>query len=206
MKVGGWDVDLWMGSVMPVFCFIDVETTGKNQVRNGIIQIGGVICRREGDALTVLQEFELNAAPFPADLIEDEALAISGITRDQLAHFDPPDVVHGKLTEVLGKYCNKFDRRDKMVFAGYNASFDYGFLRRWFEKGGDKYFGSWFWHPPVDVMTLAMVHLAEVRQELADFKLGTVAARFQLTGEVAHTALGDARTTKAIFERVAVPK
>jgi DNA polymerase-3 subunit epsilon len=191
-------------STMSMYGFLDVETTGTNQVRNGIIQIGGVLCRREGDTFAALEEFELNVAPYPTDLIEDEALAVSGITRDQILLFEPPDVVHKKLTDLFGKYCNKFDRKDKMVFVGYNASFDYGFLRRWFEKGGDKYFGSWFWHPPVDVMTLAMVQLAEVRQELADFKLGTVAARLHIPAEGAHTALADARTARAIFEKVAL--
>jgi len=187
---------------MATYCFLDVETTGISQTRNGIIQIGGQVCRGEPGALTLLKEFEFPVSPYPSDLIEDEALQVSGITRDQIAGFEPPVAVHKKLTDLFGEFCNKFDRKDKMVFVGYNASFDHGFLRKWFEKGGDKYFGSWFWHPPVDVMTLAMVHLANVRHELTDFKLATVAAKLQIPAEGLHTALQDARITRAVFEKV----
>ena len=190
---------------MSHYCFIDLETTGINQTRNGIIQIGGQICRKESTGLTLLREFEFTVAPFPTDLVEDEALAVSGITRDQLAGFDPPAAVHKRLTDLFGEYCNRFDKKDKMVFAGYNAPFDHGFLRKWFDKVGDKYFGSWFWHPPVDIMTLAMVHLADVRHDLADFKLGTVAAHMGIPAQGLHTALHDATVARSIFERVMFP-
>jgi DNA polymerase III subunit epsilon len=187
---------------MAVYCFLDVETTGVNQVKNGIIQIGAVLCRKEAESLLLLEEICLNVAPFPGDVIDPEALAVSGVTEAQIADYPRPEVIHQQLLEVFGKYCNKFDKKDKMLFLGYNVSFDYGFLRRWFEKLGDKYFGSWFWHPPVDIMSVAMMHLAAVRHEMVDFKLGTVAARFGITMENAHNALSDARTTRAIFERV----
>jgi DNA polymerase-3 subunit epsilon len=195
-------VDNIVGIAMAIYCFIDLETTGISQTRNGIIQIGGQVCRGEATGLTLLKEFEFTVAPFPQDLVEDEALQVSGITRDQIAGFEPPAAVHKRLTDLFGEFCNRFDRKDKMVFAGYNAPFDHGFLRKWFDKIGDKYFGSWFWHPPVDVMTLAMVHLAGVRHELPDFKLGTIAARLEVPVEGLHTALHDARVTRAVFEKV----
>jgi DNA polymerase III epsilon subunit-like protein len=183
-------------------CFLDVETTGMSQTKHGIIQVGGCICGEEGEGLNILEEFCLNSAPFPADLIEDEALAVSGVTREQLRGFPPPAVVHKDLIAVFEKHCNKFDKKDKMLFLGYNASFDYGFLRKWFDKAGDKYFGSWFWHPAVDVMGLAMLRLVDIRHELPDFKLTTVAARLGVPLDQAHNALQDARATKSIFEKV----
>ena len=186
----------------PKICFLDVETSGISQMRHAIVQIGGLICADEGGAPAVLEEFCLNVAPFPADVIEDEALAVSGVTRDQLRTFPAPGAVHGDLTRLFEKYCNKYDKKDKMLFVGYNAPFDYGFLRKWFEKNGDKYFGSWFWHPAVDVMSLAMLRLAENRHAMSDFKLVTVAAQLGLPVEQAHNALADARVTKAIFEKV----
>lgn len=33
----------------------------------------------------------------------------------------------------------------------------------WFEKSRDKYFGSWFYFPPIDVMGMAAVHLISRR-------------------------------------------
>jgi DNA polymerase III alpha subunit (gram-positive type) len=190
---------------MPVLCFLDVETTGTNHSKNGIFQIGGVFCHDDPQAAEI-EEFQFNVAPFPADLIDDAALAVSGVTADQIKGFEDPASVHKKLTTVFGKHCNKFDRKDKMVFLGYNAQFDYGFLRKWFDKIGDRYFGSWFWHPPVDVMSLAMLHLAPVRQELSDFKLGTVAARLDVPLEAAHTAVADARAARGVFLKVTGPR
>ena len=186
----------------PKFCFLDLETTGINPARHGIIQIGGIICAEEAGSLLDLEEFSLDVAPFPQDLIEDEALQVSGVTREQLKGFMAPHVAHKTLTTLFEKHCNKYDRADKMLFVGFNAPFDYGFLRRWFEKAGDKYFGSWFWHPAVDVMSLAMLKLAPSRHEMPDFKLTTVTAKLGISLVQAHQALADARAAKAIFELV----
>jgi DNA polymerase III subunit epsilon len=188
--------------VNPKLCFLDVETTGMSSMKHGIIQIAGIICKDENGVLEEVEEFSFNVAPFPADLIEDEALAISGLSREQIKGFAAPAEVHKNLTAVFEKHCNKYDKKDKMIFVGYNASFDYGFLRRWFEKAGDKYFGSWFWHPAVDVMSLAMLRMAGVRHELADFKLTTVAAKLGVPLAAAHTAPADIRATRHVFERV----
>jgi DNA polymerase-3 subunit epsilon len=49
------------------------------------------------------------------------------------------------------------------------------FLRRFWEKNGDRYFGSWFWYPCLDVMLVWAQILQPVRGELANFKLPTVA-------------------------------
>jgi DNA polymerase-3 subunit epsilon len=186
----------------PKYCFLDVETTGTNPARHGIIQIGGIICGEKGAKLHELDEYLFDIAPFPSDIIEDEALQVSGVRRDQLSGFMPPHEAHRALTAVFEKHCNKYDKTDKMLFLGFNAPFDYNFLRRWFEKTGDKYFGSWFWHPAVDVMVLAMVKMAPVRHEMGDFKLTTVASKLGVSLEHAHLARDDARATKAIFELV----
>ncbi len=185
--------------MQPKYCFLDVETTGRNPEKNGVVQVGGIICGLENRSLTELESFNFHIAPFPSDLIEDEALAISGITREQIQKYDLPKVAHEQLIAVFGKYCDKFNKQDKMLFLGYNVQFDYGFLRSWFTKAGDKYFGSWFWHPPIDVMTLAALHLAPVRHELPDFKLTTVAARLGVKLSSAHDALSDAMASKEIF-------
>ena len=65
---------------------------------------------------------------------------------------------------------------DKFQFVGYNAhSFDMPFMRRFWEKNGNRFFGSWFWYPCLDVMLIWAQILQPVRAELSNFKLATVA-------------------------------
>ncbi len=56
----------------------------------------------------------------------------------------------------------------------YNARFDAYHVRAWFDKNGDKFFGSWFFHPPIDVMRLAAVHVMRKRAGMSDFRLPIV--------------------------------
>lgn len=42
---------------------------------------------------------------------------------------------------------------------------------------GDKYFRSWFYFPPIDVMGMAAIHLMKRRADMKDFELLTVMRR-----------------------------
>jgi len=165
--------------------FIDVETTGVNPERNGVTQISG--CVQIGD--DVRETFDYFVRPFLQDEIEDAALEVTGINRRQFLqpdhpdflavpgqHFEGPREIYLRLAEMLGRYVDQYKKSDKFQFVGYNAhSFDMPFLRRFWEKNGDRYFGSWFWYPCLDVMLVWAQILQPVRAELANFKLATVA-------------------------------
>lgn len=182
-------------------CFIDTETTGTDPQKNGIIQIAGVITKFCNDKLEILEIFDLKAKPLPRDEINPEALIVTGTTREMLETYEPSKDVYKKIVEMFSKYCDKFNRKDKMIMVAYNAIFDYNMLRSWFEKLGDKYFGSWFHFPPIDVMNTAMMELMTVRQNLINFKLGTVAEYLNIKpdGDL-HDALVDIELTKKLFE------
>ena len=183
-------------------CYIDVETTGTNHYKNGLIQLAGTIYFLVEDRYEKEEEFNFKIKPFPEDVIEDEALKINKITREDLKHFFEPKVIYQDLLEIFGRHCDKFKREDKMFFVGYNSRFDYDFVRKFWEKCGDKYFGSFFFFPPVDVMNVAIVHLIEQRHTLPNFKLGTVAEylKIKTDGEL-HDAMVDIETTRLIFEK-----
>ena len=165
--------------------FIDVETTGVNPERNGLTQISG--CVQVGDE--VREYFDYFVRPYPQDEIEIAALEVTGMNRrqfllpdhpDHLAvpgqYFEDPKEIFDRMAAMLGKYVSKFDKSDKFQFVGYNAhSFDMPFMRRFWEKNGDRYFGSWFWYPCLDVMLVWAQILQPVRAELSNFKLATVA-------------------------------
>lgn len=182
-------------------CFIDLETTGLDPKRNGIIQISGEICSLEGDHLTDLETFNFDVRPFDDDEVDDKALEVSGKTLLEIEEFEDPAMVYKHLTDMLGKYVDKFNSKDKMIFAGFNARFDMDFLREFFAKNLDKYFGSWFWFPPLDVMNEALSALLFKRADLPNFKLGTVARALEIKFEEEdlHDAMFDILLTKEIF-------
>lgn len=177
--------------------YCDTETTGTEVGKHGVVQFAGII--EVPDAPEYF--FSYNLQPFPTDVIEDAALAVTGLTREQIQQFHPPLEVMKQVEKIFGRYVKKFDRSDKFIMVGYNARFDYDHLRKLWEKCGNVYFGSWVHFPAIDVMNLAAAALMEKRHTLKDFKLATVAGHFGLTVDgTLHDALADIRLTRDLFK------
>lgn len=181
--------------------FFDVETTGVKHWKNGIHQISGFIDIK-GE---VKESFDFKVKPYPMAEIEPDALQVSGITKEHLDSYPPMETVYKQLVQILSRYVSKFNKQDKFHLVGYNnASFDNNFLRAFFVQNKDNYFGSWLWSSAIDVMVLAAEHLKEVRHEMVDFKLMTVAEQMGI--EVDHSKLHDAtydiELTRDIYYRI----
>lgn len=186
-------------------CFLDTETTGNNPYKNAIISLSG----ETGEFNEATREylpfdsFSFSMRPFDSDAIDDTALAVNGFSREQIAEFRDPRDVHKDFQATLALHCDKFNKRDKYFLVAYNAGFDADFVRHWFEKCEDKYYGSWFWTPPLDVMQFALRKLLHRRAELQNFRLGTVAKEFLSNVDEAnlHDSGYDIKITKEIFFR-----
>ena len=179
--------------------FFDLETTGVNPAKNGIHQISGMI---EIDGVEK-ERFDFHVQPNPKAIIEEQALSVAGVTREQVLAYPPMGEVHNELVAMLGKYVDKFNKKDKFFLVGYNnASFDNQFLRGFFLQNGDNYFGSWFWSNSIDVMVLASQHLATCRHEMENFKLATVAKfmGINVDDEALHDAYYDIYLTREIYK------
>jgi DNA polymerase III subunit epsilon len=188
---------------MAKICYIDVETTGTDPEKHALIQIACLVeidGRVEGDLYLDIQPHE--GAEF-----ERAALAKHGLTREQMVQFTPMKEAHEELLEFFGKYVDKYDKKDKFFFVGYFASFDNNFLRRFFERVGDDYFGSWFFTPTIDVSVLLGYALMERRSEMPNFKLASVLKEMGIAyrEDELHDALYDIRLTRKLlkyFERM----
>lgn len=133
--------------------FFDLETTGTNHGRNGIHQISGQVVI---DGI-VKESFDFHVQPNPKAAIEDEALAVAGVTREQIAQYPAMGTVYRQFVAMLGKYVDKYNSKDKFFLVGYNnAAFDNQFLRGFFLQNNDKFlvhgFGQiqwmlWFLQP-----------------------------------------------------------
>lgn len=172
---------------MTKILFFDVETTGLDPKIHGMHQLSGMLDING----QVVEQFDFKIQPAPHLKIEDSALAVSGITREDLRSYPTEAEVYQKLISILTSNIDKFDKFDKAFLAGYNnASFDNHFLRAFFTRNNDPYFGSWFWSNPLDVMILATAFTLEYRYQMPNFKLMTVAS--ELLGDIDESKLHDA--------------
>lgn len=180
--------------------FIDSETSGTDLMRHGLFMIGGII-RINGQ---IKEEFNIACDLFKEDEFDEESTKVHGYTAEDLHQFQDPTDAHKELTDLFGKHVDKFDKTDKYHFIGYGAEWDNKFIRRWFEGCGDNFFGSWFWNPWIDVMSLAAEALKEIRSSMPNFQLATVARRLgiEVDSDQIHDALYDSRIAMAVYDHV----
>lgn len=177
-----------------VFWF-DVETTGASFESSAILQLAALV---EIDG-KVEQEFSVNMQPHADATIAPAALRVHGITHVQWEHYDMPDVGLHKLRGLLSKYINKYNKNDKFVVAGYNVNFDVQMLRSAFLRDGDKFFGSWFFWPVIDVQTYIAEGILSEGLSLSNYQLSTVCKHCNI-GIVAHDALSDIHATRNLYK------
>lgn len=185
--------------------FIDVETGGTDHKQNPLLQLSGCV-EIDGEEK---EFFDHLLKPFDGQIIEDKALEVTGFTREQIATFSDPRTVYNEFLEMLDRHIDKFDKKDKAFFIGYNSRFDEDFLRGFFinnavtekDKEFGNYYGSYFWTPSVDVMQLAIFALAKERPSLDNFKLQTVCGYlgYDVANTDWHDAKADIAATKWLF-------
>lgn len=181
------------------YCFIDTETTGTDRLRNHVFQISGRITDPD---LNTLEKFNLLFRPYSLEHTESGALEKTRMTVEALGNLEMcASQAYTKFVEMCSRHVHKFDKKDKMHFVAYNASFDVDFMRQFFIINGDSYFGSWFWNPPICVMQSAAWFAQRVRGAFPDFKLGTVckAADLGWDENLAHDADYDVQKTVELF-------
>jgi len=185
---------------MKLFYFY-LETTGVLHWRNGIHQIAGII-EVDGE---IKETFNFKVRPNPAATIDDKALEVGGVTKEQVLAYEPMENVYKQLTQLLGKYVNKYDKSDKFYLVGFNnARFDDAFFKAFFVQNKDNYFNSWFWIESIDVMVLAAEKLRPIRKTMPNFKLSTVAKfmGIDVSEKKLHEASYDIELTYLIYQKL----
>jgi DNA polymerase III epsilon subunit-like protein len=162
--------------------FVDLETTGLDLDRNGIIEIGAVF---ETDGQREPEDFQALANPGSVEYNE-EAAKIHNISREAIESALP-------LVDVL----KQFDQRcaDHAVISGWNTKFDEAFLYKAYQRHGIPWrfdyhiFDVWSVYKRLQLLGKlpADMHLG----------LGTVAQYYNIVrdGEDHHRALNDVEWT-----------
>jgi DNA polymerase-3 subunit epsilon len=181
--------------------FFDVETTGLSWKTAAIHQLS-IIVDIDGEEV---ERIDWRVKPFEGAKISAEALAVGGVTLDTIEAYPDNVEVFKDLLALLAKYVDRFDKTDKFHLCGYNNRyFDDRFLRAWFERLEDNYFGAWFFADSLDVMVLASQRLIFQRKTMKDFKLATVAAKLgvPVNPDKLHDALYDVEITRQAYNKI----
>ena len=158
-------------------CFVTVETTGLDFRENGLIQL---CCIMDIDGKKV-DRFNSHVKTFSIDKITKEALQINGISKEDISSFLEPQVVFLRFKNWLEKHLDPYDKSDKFHFIGYNARFVDDFLRGWFRKNDNLYYGTYFYWPAIDITNLIAVKYMRERKSFKNFQLKTVAKKIGIT-------------------------
>ncbi len=125
---------------------LDVEASGLDPVKNSIVSVGAL------DLAHPENRFYMECRVWDGAHIEDEALAVNGFTRAELADQSKPS--EADLTHAFKDWALKVDER---TFAGQNVSFDRDFLLYGARRAGHT---DWpFAHRTIDTHTLAYMHM-----------------------------------------------
>lgn len=180
--------------------FFDVETSGTEYKKHGILQLAGII-KIKGQEM---DRFNLYMKPFGDQAVEPSALEANGITLEQIKGFDEPCVAYKKFLRLMDRFIDRYNKEDKFHLIGYNSRFDDNFLREWFERNGNKYYGAYYWWPSIDVSNMVAVKYRQYRAKFPNFQLMTVAEKLKIevTKDNFHDAMYDTEVTMAIFDKV----
>jgi DNA polymerase-3 subunit epsilon len=96
---------------MSKMLFFDLETTGTNPAKHSIHQISGKIIING----KVEDEFDIHMQPNPLAQIEDEALAVAGVTREQIATYVPFSAGYNMFVGHLQPWIDKYDKKRQNV-------------------------------------------------------------------------------------------
>ena len=145
------------------FLWLDTETTGLDPVLNDVIQIAGIIVSGKR-----VEKFEFKCRPLNPKDAQPEALAVHGISLEEMMKFPDPRYTKDAIISIFKKYVNNYDKSDKFVLCGQNVGFDNDMMHHLFQKNGDKYWFSWVHRAHFDTINLAMLY--ELRQKRKVFK------------------------------------
>lgn len=181
---------------MDKFLVIDTETTGLDPLKHGVIQLACVV-EIDGD---VVDEFQSHVKPFPGDLLNAEAMEITGTTREDMETYPFPNQALLDLRRFLMQYVDPFAPLDKFRPMGYNVDFDLKFWEQFFLKNGDNYFYSFVTHRYIDVLRVIQYMDSFGLLAFPDCKLETVCRvlGIDVAYDDMHNALTDVKATRAL--------
>lgn len=177
--------------------WLDVETTGKDSKKCGILQFG-IIIQIDGKVVETA-EFSMN----PGDVLYDpEATKIHGITKEMAQGFDNELKVFNRFMDLLDIYVSRYDKEDKFFFAGYRCGFDWDFLTEFFLRNRENYIMSYFRSAQLDVITMCAHITKNLRVPVTSYTLKAMCVLFEIPLDDAHNAMADIVATFKLYKLI----
>ncbi|PZX49639.1 exonuclease domain-containing protein [Algoriphagus chordae] len=159
------------------FAIVDIETTGGAPKHGGITEVAVLI----HDGESIIREYQTLLNPEQA--IPTYITGLTGIDNFMVRHKPTFAAIQEELWELL------HDR----VFVAHNVSFDFGFLREAFLKVGKE----------LKTPKLCTVRLSrKVYPGMSSYSLGRLCESQKIQIEARHRAMGDAKATAILFDRM----
>jgi DNA polymerase-3 subunit epsilon len=159
------------------YAIVDIETTGGAPKNGGITEIAILI----HDGTSIIREFEtlLN----PQQGIPTYITGLTGIDNFMVRHQPTFADLEEEIWELL----------NERVFVAHNVNFDYSFIREAFLNLGKE----------LKVPKLCTVRLGrKIYPGLKSYSLGRLCENQKIQIEARHRAMGDARATAILFDRM----
>lgn len=159
------------------YAIIDVETTGSVSQAGKIIEIAIIIT----DGKAIFSEF--SSLVNPERSIPYFITQLTGITYEMVRNAPKFSEIARQIVEIT----------QNCVFVAHNVSFDYGFVRHEFRDLG------YIYTRPI----LCTVQLSrKIFVGLTSYKLGKICQQLDINHQSQHRALGDARATTELFQKI----
>lgn len=172
---------------------VDTETTGFDPNKNCLWQIGCYYRNEFGQLFSL----NLKCKPYGDVDIEDEALKVAHMTRDELFSLPDPNEVYQQFRNFL----ISISAGEKPIWVGYNSRFDLNFVEAFMKHFDPKesiwnYFDRHF----VDMLETTKFMKAIGVFNPENLKLGRVYEMFGMDTDTAHDALQDTKVTYMLFQ------
>lgn len=182
--------------------WLDTETTGLDPENHAIIQLACLVERNN----KIIDKLMLYIRPFKGAKISKEALGKNKVTiedlRDETKYIDHK-IQFEVFIDFMNNHVDRFDKKNKFVLAGKNIkTFDIKFLRKWFERNDDNYYGSWFWYPCIDIENYLAELLVYENIILKNYKIETLCEYFDIELKAHISAYDDIVATREIYKKI----
>jgi len=178
------------------FLWIDLETSGLDPKKAGIIQAACIV-EIEGEVIA-RKEFFMN--PVGKEL-NSVALNINGYSQETVMAFPPAVEVKKEIQSFMDEHVDKFNPLDKFFVAGYNVNFDMEFLSELWADSGDVYIRSYFHAPRLDVMNVqALMENINLSARPKKYTLSALCDFYGIEVKGAHNAAVDIENTRMVYK------